>query len=215
VRDVHVDAGAQAALALEVAGDEVGRAGRDRRAQDDRVAGAHMRQQVVERGADVAHVDLDVGERGGAERQHDRVGAGAVGDAVGCAEASRLVDARDQLVGGGLLERHAAGGDGLQPLLVAVDPEDGQAAVGEAERERQSDAAKTDDRDVEAVRCGAHSSAEATGRDGRDAWRMPCERTAWARVAAGTKRAHAGGCSEWPNLPIRHTARDLAGKLLT
>ena len=188
VRDVHVDAGAQAALALEVAGDELGRAGRDRGAQHDRVAGPQVRQQVVERGADVAHVDLDVAERGRAEREHDRVGLRRVGDSVGGLEAPGRVDALDQLVGAGLLERHAAGGDGLQALWIVVDPEHGEAAVGERQREREADAAETDDRDVGGGGDAAHRLAEGIGRRGRDAGRMLWERAVWAGVAVGARR---------------------------
>ena len=54
VRDEHVLADREAALLLEVAGDELGRAGRDRRAQHERLARAQHRQQVVEHRADVA-----------------------------------------------------------------------------------------------------------------------------------------------------------------
>ena len=50
-----------------------------------------------------------------------------VGDALGGAQASRRVDALDQLVGPRLLERHAACGDRRQALGVLVHAEDGQA----------------------------------------------------------------------------------------
>src|SRR3712207_8252659 len=52
----------------------------DGRAQHDRVALAQMREQVVERGADVADVDLDVRERRRPERDDDVVGLRRVGD---------------------------------------------------------------------------------------------------------------------------------------
>ena len=51
VGDEHVLADSQPAPLLHVAGDELGRPGRDRRAQDQGVAGAQQRQQVVDRGA--------------------------------------------------------------------------------------------------------------------------------------------------------------------
>ena len=63
VGDEHVLADAEAAVLLQVAGHELGRAGGDRRAQDQQVALRAGRQQVVEHRADVAHVDLDVRER--------------------------------------------------------------------------------------------------------------------------------------------------------
>ena len=115
VRDEDVLADPEAALLLQVAGDELGRARRDRRAQHEQVVLAQVRQQVVEHGADVADVDLDVRQRGRAEREHDRVGLRGVGGAAGEVE----VDARDQLVGAGLLERHPPLADRGQALGVA------------------------------------------------------------------------------------------------
>ena len=47
-----------------------------------------------------------------------------------------------------LLERHHAGAHALDARVVAVHADGREAAVGEAERERQPDAAEADDRDV-------------------------------------------------------------------
>ena len=76
VRDEHVLADLKAAVLGQIAGHELGRARRDRRAQDQRVPRREHPEQVVERRADVAHVDLDVRERRGAERDHDVPRAG-------------------------------------------------------------------------------------------------------------------------------------------
>ena len=133
VGDEHVLADLQAAALLEVAGDELGRAGRDRRAQDQRVAGAQQRQQVVDRGADLTQVALDVGERRRADRDHDVVGRGGVGGALG------------ELAGGRSRRRDRAApgcrprSNGIRPAAdrvehraVVVDAEHAQPAVGEA-----------------------------------------------------------------------------------
>ena len=103
-----------------------------------------QRQQVVEHGADVAHVDLDVREARRAEREHDRARLRAVGGAVGEGE----VDAGEQLVGAGLLERHPALAQGGEHLGVVVDAEHREPGVGEAQREREADPAQSDDADV-------------------------------------------------------------------
>ena len=150
VGDEQVLADAEPALLLQVAGDELGRPRRDGRAQDDQLLRAHERQQVVEHGADVAHVDLDVRQRRRAEREHDRVGLGGVGGARGQLD----VDARQQLVDARLLERHPALAQRGEPLLVLVDPEHRQARVREADGEREADPAESDDGDVV-----AHSAA--------------------------------------------------------
>ena len=82
VRDEQLVADRKAAVLGQVAGDELGRTGRDRRAQDQRVPGREHAEQVVERRADVAHVDLDVRERGRAERDHDLARARGIRHAV-------------------------------------------------------------------------------------------------------------------------------------
>ena len=105
-------------------------------------------QQVVERRADVAHVDLDVREGRRPERDHDVLGLGRVGHAVGQRETSRVAHALEQFLGAGLLERHRAALDGQQPLGVVVDSLHVQAAVGEAQRQRQAHPSEADDRDV-------------------------------------------------------------------
>ncbi len=78
----HVLADVKAAMLGQVAGHELGRSRRDGRAQDQRVPGREHPEQVVQRRADVAHVDLDVRERRRAERDHDVARAGGVGDAL-------------------------------------------------------------------------------------------------------------------------------------
>ena len=64
VRDEQVLAHPEAAALLDVAGHPLGGAGRDGGAQDQRVALAQHRQQVVDHAADVRDVDLDVHVRG-------------------------------------------------------------------------------------------------------------------------------------------------------
>ena len=71
--------------------------------------------------------------------------SGTLSDSV---EATRRPHALEQLLGAGLLERHRAALDSQQPLGVVVDPEHAQAAVGEAQRQRQADPSEADDRDV-------------------------------------------------------------------
>jgi hypothetical protein len=71
------------------------------------VPGLQDRQEVVERRADVAHVDLDVRERRRPDRDDDVLGAGGVGDAVADLEAPGGVDAVHDLLAAVLLERHA------------------------------------------------------------------------------------------------------------
>ena len=98
----------KAAVLGQIARDELGRAGRHGRAQRERVPGFQRAEQVVQGGADVAHVDLDVREGGGAERDHDVLGAGGVDHPLGQRQAPARAHAVEQLLGAGLLEGHRA-----------------------------------------------------------------------------------------------------------
>ncbi len=109
---------------------------------------AQVRQQVVEDRADVAQVDLDVREGRRAERDDDVLGGARVGRALAELEPAGVLDALEDLVGAGLVERHASLPDRAEALRVVVDAEHLQAAVGEGQRQRQADTAEADDRDV-------------------------------------------------------------------
>jgi hypothetical protein len=141
VGDEDVLAHREATVLLQVARHPFGRAGGNGRAQDDEVAVAHVREQRVEHGADVTHVDLDVGEGRGADGEHDRVGPGGVGGPFGQVEAPARAHAREELVRARLGERHPALAQRAEPDRILVDAEDAQAGVGEAEGEGQADAA--------------------------------------------------------------------------
>jgi hypothetical protein len=148
VGDEHVAPHLEPALLGQVAGHEVGGAGRDRGAQDQGVAGPQHRQQVVQRRADVAHVDLDVGERRRAQRDDDLLGRGGVRHGVGQRQAARLAHALEQRLGARLLERHAPGADRGEAVGVLVYAHDGEPPVGEAQREREPYPSEADDRYV-------------------------------------------------------------------
>ena len=60
MRDEDLLADLEAAVLGEVAGYELRGPGRDRRAQHERVTGLEYAEQVVQGGADVPHVYLDV-----------------------------------------------------------------------------------------------------------------------------------------------------------
>ena len=105
------------------------------------MAGRKDAQQVVKRGADIPHVDLDVRERGRPERDHDVPRAGSVRDAIGERQPAARVDAVEDLLGARLGERHAAFPDGAEARGVIVDPDSPKATVGERERQRQPHAA--------------------------------------------------------------------------
>jgi hypothetical protein len=113
------------------------------------VAGPQQAEEVVQGGADVAHVDLDVRQRRRAQRQDDVAGARRVGYALRPIDGPARADPREHFGGAGLLERHAGRLDGGEALGVLLHAEDPQAPVGEGEGQRQPDAAAPDDRDVE------------------------------------------------------------------
>jgi hypothetical protein len=148
VCDEYVPADHEASLLLEVARHEVGRTGRDGRAEHEHVTGSEHRQQGVEHGADVRHVDLDVPEARRPERQHDVPRGGRVLEPVREPQAPLVEHPLQQLLGAALLERHHARAHRLQPVRVLVDTDRVEAAVGEAQRERKPDAAEPDHRDV-------------------------------------------------------------------
>ena len=55
-----------------------------------------------------------------------------------------VLHALQQRLGARLRERHAPGAQRVEDRVIVVDAEDPQAAVGEAQRQRQADAAETD-----------------------------------------------------------------------
>ena len=136
MRDENLLADLEATVLGEVAGDELGRPGRHGRAQDERVPGFEHPEQVIEGGADVAHVDLDVRERGSAEREHDVACSGGVGNPVGQRQRSAAADAVEQFLRARLLEGHPALGDRAQTRGVPIYTDHAQAAVGEGQRQR-------------------------------------------------------------------------------
>ena len=121
VRNEHFRADRQVAVLAQVAGDEVRRSGRDGGTQRQRVAGAQQRQEVVERAADVAHVDLDVRERRGPERDDDVPRRGGVRHAVRPCDRSGCRDALEDIGRARLLERHASGPDRRKALRIDLD----------------------------------------------------------------------------------------------
>ena len=133
--------------------------------------GSQQRQQVVDRGADLAQVALDVGEGGRADRDDDVVGLRCVGGAGAELEPAAGQHALEQLLGAGLAERHPAGPDRLEDRRVVVDAEHPQPAVGERQREREPDPAEPDDGDVTR---GAHASV--TLRSGASPGSAACPR---------------------------------------
>ncbi len=145
VRDEDVLADVEIAMLGQVAGNEVGRPRRDRRAQDQAVSRGEHPQQVVERRADVTHVDLDMREGRGAQRDHDVARARGVGDALGERQTAACVHPIEQILPARLGERHPPFAHGVQPRRVVVDPRHREAAVGERQGQRQTDAAKADD----------------------------------------------------------------------
>ena len=105
VRDEDVSPDVEAAALLDVAGEPVGGARPDGRAQDQRVALAQQRHQIVDHAADVGDVDLDVRERRRVQRQHDLIRSAASCTSSSAEPAGRL-HALEQLLRAGLLERH-------------------------------------------------------------------------------------------------------------
>ena len=63
------------------------------------MAGAQQRQQVIDGGAHLAQVGLDVGERRRPDRDDDVVGAGGVGGAVGQLQPPAALHPFEQLLG--------------------------------------------------------------------------------------------------------------------
>ena len=99
-----------------------------------------VRDEVVDDGADAAHVDLDVRERRSAERDDDVVRRGGILHAVRERQQAGRMQAFEQLVGARLLERHVPGAHGIEAHGIVVDAHHAQAPVREREREWEADA---------------------------------------------------------------------------
>ncbi len=152
VRDEDVLADPEVAPLLDVAGDELGRAGRDRRAEHQPVTVAEQRQQIVDGGSHLAQVGLDVRERRRPDRDHDVPCPRRVGGSVAQLPAIAGDRPIEQRLGPFLLERHASGSERVEHGRVVIDPEDAQAAIGKAQRQRQTDAPEADDGNGSLVR---------------------------------------------------------------
>jgi hypothetical protein len=148
VRHEQVVADREAAALREVARHPVGGARRDGGAQHHAVPRLEQRQQLVEHAANAGDVDLDVAVRRRAQRQHDVLGADDVGHRVGELEAAAREHALQEVLGAGLVERHAPVADSGEHGRLPVDADHAQPPVGERQRERQADAAQADDRDA-------------------------------------------------------------------
>ena len=144
VRDEHLLAHLEAAVLLDVAGHALGGAGGDGRAQDERVALAQHRQQVVDHAADLGDVDLDVDVGRRPQREHDVVGLGRVLDDSRALEPALAEHAVEQLLRAGLTERHPTRLELGEDRLLALDSDHVEPVAGEGKRQRQSHPAQTD-----------------------------------------------------------------------
>ena len=97
--------------------------------------------------------------------------AGGVADPLGQRQApvDAVRDATQQLLGAGLAEGHRRGGDRAQPRGVVVDADHAQAAVGEGEGERQTDASEPDHGHVGGTRAIAALARDRIGGAPRSA----------------------------------------------
>ena len=124
------------------------------------MAGAQVAEQVVERRADVGHVDLDVRERRRAERDDDVLGAarrrrrGRRPSSVPAAWTRSRTSWAPGSSNGMRASRTAC-----RRSASLSTPRTRQAAVGEREGEREADPAEPDDGDVGDMRSGIYRSA--------------------------------------------------------
>ena len=65
----------------------------------------------------------------------------------------------EHLLSAGLVERHPRGPNRLEPVEVAIDAEDAQTPVGEAQRQRQANPPQPNNRDI-----GTHREENSSGR---------------------------------------------------
>ena len=106
---------------------------------------AKQRQELVDDGADVPDVDLDVRERRRPERQDDVLRLGCGAHVRGHVQATARVHPAHHVLAARLVERHLSLADQVHPAFVDVDAANGQAAVGKREREGKPHAASSDD----------------------------------------------------------------------
>jgi hypothetical protein len=148
VRDEQVLADPEAAPLVDVARHPLGRARRDRRAKDQRLALLQHRQQIVDHAPDLRDVDLDVHVGGRAEGEHDVVGAGGVPDRFRALEATVLEHPLEQVLRAGLVKWHPPGRDLLEHRISPLDADHLEPPVRERQRQRQAHPAETDDGDA-------------------------------------------------------------------
>jgi len=153
----------RSAMLGQVAGHELRGARGDGGTQDHGMPRLKDPQEVVERRADVAHVDLDVRERGRSQRDHDLRRLCCVGDTIRQRQPPALDHPLEQILSAGLGERHAPLANGAKPGGVVVDPDHPQSPVGERKGQRQPDSAEADDRYLSDALSGGHASPEVSG----------------------------------------------------
>ena len=178
VGDEDVLADAEAALLLQVAGDELGRA-RARRSSAARAGWPSRRSGSRSSStARMSRMSISMCESAGVPSV-STIASACAASAACAGEVRAWTRASSSSVPGSLNGIRPLADRG-QALLVVVDAEHAQPGVGEAERERQADPAEPDDGDVVAHR----------GRQASDARR----RSLRARTGART-RSRSAGCS--------------------
>ena len=142
-----------AALALEVVGDPVGRAGKDGGAEHQELAVGEMRQQIVDALLhDLARGIVEFVDRR-PDGDDDRAGGGHAGRGVGEDQAVALERLHQHRLAVVFDERQAAGFQRLQHLAVDVVDVDAEARLGECQHQRDADvAAAADHRQVRRLR---------------------------------------------------------------
>ena len=146
VGDEDVLADGQVAVLLEVAGDELGRARGDRRAQRDRVAGRAAAASRSSSALRMSRMSISMCENDGVPSvmtmwRAEAASATRSDHAIVPAAVTRSSDLRRA----GLVERHPRRAHRVEPLAVDLDADRPQPPVGEGERERQPDATAADD----------------------------------------------------------------------
>ena len=200
VRDEHVLADREAALLLQVAGDELGRAGRDRRAQHEQLARAQHAAAGRRAPSGCRPCRSRCAKRRRAEREHDRVGSRGVGRARATRRASTR--ASSSSVPGSLngIRRERTASSRSASLSIA---EHAQAGVGERERERQADPAEADDRDVVASREEASGARGARAPTGARSRPRSAGCSAGSAATAGAAPGRAGTPTRGPSRCIQ------------
>lgn len=108
------------------------------------MTGPQQRQQIIQSGANLPQIRLDMGERWRPQRQHDVIRSRRIRSPVRQLEPPRARDSIQKLLSASLLERHLPGTNRIEHRLIVIHAQHPQTTIRKAKRKGQTHPPKAD-----------------------------------------------------------------------